>query len=416
MSRLLVTATIVLFSVMLTGTATEEVTAFTFPRGEQPDRYFVVFETTPGEGEIQAVQRAGGKVRHSYEIVPAVSAYLTERSLRALERNDLVVHVEPVLEVFPVSDDGDSDNVYQWGADHIGAAEAHENGYTGEGVDIAVLDTGVDPDHSWLEIESGVDCTEPGCPDGQEDRHGHGTHVAGTIAASEESPVTGVAPDANLHSVKVLRAFDTGGFTDDILAGLDWAADNDIQITNNSYGFDSEPLGPTIQQAYSETYDSGILHITSAGNTGEPGGDGDLVMIPARYDVIVAVAATEPDDSRRESSSTGPCLELAAPGSSIESTSPDGETRTSSGTSMAAPHVSGVAALVWAEHPDLSHQDIRTILVDTARDLGDHDQFGHGLVQAVDAIEYAANYTTGETPGFVSPECEGIGDFYASDD
>jgi subtilisin len=413
----------ILFAVILLAAATIQVTgndaalAGSIPRGEQPDRYFVVFENEPGDRELELIKRSGGKIRHSYDIVPAVSALLTERSLRALQRQQSVERIEPVLEVFPtVHLDAEAEG-YQWGANHIGAHLAHEMGYFGEGIAIAVLDTGIDTAHRYLDVESEVDCTEPGCPDGQEDGHGHGTHVAGSIAASQESPVTGVAPDATIHAVKVLRDHDGGGFTDDVLAGLQWAADNDIQITNNSYGFDSEPFGPTIQQAYAETYNAGILHITSAGNTGNESGDGDLVMIPARYDEVLAVAASEEDDTRRASSSTGPCLELAAPGAGIESTTPGGGTRSSSGTSMAAPHVSGAAALVWAEHQELENHDIRAILSETAMDIGDPDHFGQGLVQVIDAItfaedEYEPSSEAESSGSFVSDECDLPGDFY----
>jgi subtilisin len=380
-----------------------------FQRGEQPDRYFVVFDQAPGQDEQEIVKRAGGEVRHSYSIVPAVSAYLSHRSLLALERQQSIVRIEPVLEVFPAMHEDDESNGYQWGAAHIGAHEAHEAGYTGEGIDIAVLDTGVDTDHPYLEIESGVDCTKPDCPEGQEDGNGHGTHVAGTLAAALDSPVTGVAPGATLHAVKVLRDHDAGGFTDDILAGLQWAFDNDVHITNNSYGFDSEPEGPTIQRAFAATYEAGILHVTSAGNIGSSSGAGDSVLQPARYEEVIAVAATEEDDSRRSSSSTGPCLELAAPGSGIESATPGGETDTSSGTSMAAPHVSGVAALIWAENDDLEHHDIRSILNDSATDIGETEHVGHGLVHAPDALQYAADEhiptdDADEPARFVSPD------------
>jgi subtilisin len=391
-----------------------------FQRGAQPDRYFVVFDQTPGDEEHAIVERAGGKLRHSYSIVPAVSAYLPYRSVLALERQSQVIRIEPVLEVFPTMHEDEEFDDYQWGVVHIGAHEAHESGYTGEGIDIAVLDTGIDIDHPYLEIESGVNCMQPGCPEGQEDGHGHGTHVAGTLAATFDSPVTGVAPEATLHAVKVLRDHDTGGFTDDILAGLQWAADNEIRITNNSYGFDTKPEGPTIHEAFTATWEAGILHITSAGNTGQSNGDGDFVMLPARYEEVVAVAATEEDNSRRSSSSTGPCLELAAPGSAIESTTPGEETGTSSGTSMAAPHVSGVAALVWAENEELENHEVREILIESAMELGDADHFGYGLVQALDAVEFVTGdgienleSTTRKDViiNFVSPDCDPVGPY-----
>ena len=369
-------------------------------RGEQPDRYFVVFETTPGEAERRIVESSGGEVRHTYTVVPALSAYLPTRTLLALEGNPDIVRIEPVIDAVPDEQEQASAQGYQWGVTNVGAHRIHEEGYFGKGKTVAVLDTGIDENHPHLNVVRGVDCTEPGCPDGQQDGHGHGTHVAGTIAATIDSPVSGVAPGADLYAVKVLRDHDAGGFTDDMLAGIQWAAENAAHITNNSYGFDQEPAGSTLLEAFARTYEDGLLHVSSAGNSGNEAGLGNNVTCPARYDSVIAVAATDGDDERRSTSSTGPSLEITAPGEQIESTAPrhadnsDTSTRKSSGTSMAAPHVSGVAALAWAANPNLSNEAIRELLVETAHELGDADLYGHGLVRAWPAVTAALSAPT----------------------
>jgi subtilisin/minor extracellular protease Epr len=142
---------------------------------------------------------------------------------------------------------------------------------------------------------------------------------------------------------------------------------------------------PALEIACSQAYDSGILLVAAAGNDGNGGGTGDSVDYPGAYSSVIAVAATDSNNNRASSSSTGPAVELAAPGVDIYSTFLGNGYNTMSGTSMACPHVAGAAALVKYSHPSFTNIDIRNRLDKTAKDLGSKGRdnlYGFGLVSA----------------------------------
>ncbi|MBU2052676.1 MAG: S8 family serine peptidase, partial [Nanoarchaeota archaeon] len=123
------------------------------------------------------------------------------------------------------------------------------------------------------------------------DDHGHGTHVAGTVAALDNGiGVVGVAPEANLYALKVLSSGGSGSYSD-VIAALQWCVNNGIQVTNNSYGSSGDP-GTNVKEAFDNAYNiHGIIHVAAAGNSGNPPGRGDNIIYPARYDSVIAVAA-----------------------------------------------------------------------------------------------------------------------------
>jgi subtilisin/minor extracellular protease Epr len=188
---------------------------------------------------------------------------------------------------------------------------------------VAILDTGIDYEHSDLNDNyiGGYDFAnndlEP------MDDNGHGTHCAGIVAAEDnEGGVVGVAPEADLYAVKVLDSVGNGYMMDVI-----------------SMSFGSNLGSTSLETACDNAYSSGVLVVAAAGNDGNPSGEGDNVDYPARCDSVIAVAATDSNDNRAIWSSTGPDVELAAPGVSIYSTYLGGGYATMSGTSMACPHV-----------------------------------------------------------------------------
>ncbi|MHC4781374.1 MAG: S8 family peptidase, partial [Planctomycetota bacterium] len=280
-----------------------------------------------------------------------------------------------------------------WGVARIDSGSAHGAGNTGGGVKVAIMDTGIDYTHPDLDgnYAGGYDfVNDDGDP---MDDHGHGTHVAGITAAEANGEgVIGVAPTALIYGVKVLDSGGSGSFGD-IIAALDWAVQNGMQVANLSLGSTRDP-GSAVEAAFANANAAGLVIVAAAGNSGNAGGKGNKVEYPARYASVIAVAATDSNDVRASFSSTGDTVELAAPGLYVNSAALGGGYVVKSGTSMAAPHVAGTAALVIAAGAvDLNsngriNDEVRQKLVDTADDLGDagRDQwYGWGLVDAAEA-------------------------------
>jgi subtilisin len=359
-------------------------------------KVFIGFTKTPGASEQALVRAFGGEIEYTYEIVPAIAAELPEQALPGLLRNPTVTIIEPVIEVYLITDpiyQQELDNT--WGVKRIGAGSVHSDGRLGSGVKVAIIDSGIDNTHPELagNYIGGYDFADK--DNDPMDKDGHGTHVAGTVAAVRNgSGVVGAAPAAELYALKVFGDDGSGDYSA-VIAALDWAVKNGIQVTNNSYG--SGDPGSTVKAAFDNAAAAGILHVAAAGNSGLPSGRGDNVGYPARFDSVLAVAASDSSDYRARFSSTGPAVELIAPGVSIRSTIPGGDYASYNGTSMASPHVAGVAALVWAAAPNLSPAGVRAILTDTAQDLGLlATQQGNGLVRADRAV--AAATGGGEDP------------------
>jgi subtilisin family serine protease len=271
----------------------------------------------------------------------------------------------------------------------------YRSSYTGEGVNIAILDTGIDTDHPDLNVMGGVCVLNDFCTNGYMDDNGHGTHVAGILAALDnDKGILGVAPDANLYSVKAMDS--TGsGTTSTILSGVEWAIDNNIDILNMSITTekDDDALKKIIDQAYSE----GLLIVAAAGNNGTSYGEEDTILFPARYTNVIAVGAINNQNNRVSLSATGPALEIMAPGYNIYSTVPklsdsfdgirDGYSYMT-GTSMAAPYISGLLALYKEQYSHFSNTQIRELLTTNVKDLGivgRDRKYGFGLAQIKDS-------------------------------
>lgn len=305
----------------------------------------------------------------------ATTVRVPKRAVEALENNPNVRYVEADGRMRALS----------WGYDRIDADAANDNGYLGEGADVAVLDTGIDADHPCLpNVGSGeafVECSGTDCRYPWDDDNGHGTNVAGVIGASRSCDcTTGVAPGATLHAVKVLDGSGMGSFSD-IAAGIEHVADQGWDVANISLGGSSGSRA--LKDACRYAYDRGVLLVGAAGGSGPC--SGSCVGYPAAYSEVVAVSATDENDDLASFSSTGPEIELAAPGTNLPTTDSGGDCVTLSGTSFAAAHVSGVGALLTAE--GYTNTGARTRMRDTAEDLGlPSDQQGYGLVDAAAAV------------------------------
>ncbi len=358
----------------------------------------IAFDRTPGPAEQAFVRGAGGQIKHTFHLVPAIAASVPQGAIQGLLNNPRVAAVDPDGRVHAIDHDittSDAELEAVWGVEHIGPGAVHAGGNNGLGVRVAIIDSGIGYTHADLDANyaGGYDFVNDDAD--PMDDNGHGTHVAGTVAAEDDDAgVVGVAPDASLYGLKVLNASGSGSWSD-IIAALQWAVDNGVQVTNNSYGSGTNP-GGTVQAAFDNSAAAGILHVAAAGNTGNPKGKGNSVGWPARYDSVIAVAATDSSDNRARFSSTGDQVELAAPGVAVNSAKLGGGYIEFNGTSMASPHVAGTAALLIAAGITDSNGDgnindeIRIRLQETADDLGDPGRdslYGFGLVHADEAAD-----------------------------
>jgi subtilisin len=249
-----------------------------------------------------------------------------------------------------------------WGVKQIKAPSAW-SATTGHQINVGVIDTGADYNHPDLRhsLASGINLLNRSML--PYDDNGHGTHIAGTIAAANSMQgMIGVAPRAFIHPVK---AFDHNGsaYVSDIIMGIDWCVRNRIQVINMSFGMKSpsKPLLSAINNAYS----AGIAVVASSGNDGKR----RTIDYPARYSQTVSVGATARLRRVASFSNRGKFIDIYAPGEKIVSAWLQGKYFEMSGTSMATSHVSGAIALLLAHRPGLSPSEIKAILKRSAQPL-----------------------------------------------
>ena len=265
-------------------------------------------------------------------------------------------------------------DVVPWGVSRVKAPMCWE-ATKAKGIYVAVLDTGIWPHNDLRGNLLGGISFVPG--ESWVDGNGHGTHVAGTIAAATNGfGVVGVAPSAYLYAIKVLSNGGSG-YWSWLMSGLYWMKKYygcTFDVANMSLGGAS---APSALESYVNYAAQNTLLVAAAGN------NGDGVGYPAKYNKCMAVSAIKSDNTIPSWSSRGPEVDLCAPGVDILSTMPGNCYGTMSGTSMAAPHVSGAAALCRGTHRGLDMDHIRNILISTADDLGNpgkDDFYGYGRV------------------------------------
>lgn len=355
-------------------------------------RMLVVFDEELNEQEMkETVLEAGGEMTEAYTEVDMASVDLTSAEAADL-REDPSVHLVEEDIVLKLNN-----QLEDWGIESTRVPSAWDSGFTGKGIKVAVIDSGISP-HSDLDIAGGISTV--GYTSSYNDDQGHGTHVAGIIGARNNSfGVRGVAYEAEIYAIK---AFDRNGeaYLSDLIEGIDWSIANGMDIINLSSG--TQTSTRSFLNVVNKAYDSGLLIVAAAGNDGAPNGLGDTVDFPARYASVIGVGAVNSFFERASFSSTGPEVEVAAPGVEILSTYLDNQYAYMSGTSMATPYVTGQLALLKQAYPELTNEQLRLVLIEHTKDLGATGRdpyFGYGFIQAasfLDPVDFQkANPLTG---------------------
>lgn len=330
---------------------------------QQEEKYIVTFKDKKVDEEV--IEEVNGEVTDSFTNVPIVAAELTNSEVNELKQDsNLIIEEDTLVE-------GQSQRI-EWGIKQVKADQTWQSGYTGKNIKVAILDTGVGPNDD-VPITAGASFVS--YTTSWNDDNGHGTHVAGVVGAkNNDLGVVGVAPNTQIFAGKVLDK-NSKGYTSQVIAGIDWAISNKVDIINLSL-----KSGDTtaLREAVKRAYNSGILLVAASGN-----GSVGTVDFPARYPEVIAVGSTDTSNNLSYFSNYGQDIEVVAPGQSIVSSYTLNRLANLSGTSMASPHVAGVLALLKEANPSLSPVQIRELLQKQTVDLGDPGKdvkYGYGLV------------------------------------
>ncbi|MGI9140331.1 MAG: S8 family serine peptidase [Gemmatimonadaceae bacterium] len=285
----------------------------------------ITYTSMPTDAQVARVTSLGGTVVYRYANFPIVAANLPLGSETLIAADPAVVAVELDGAQYELYG---SKQVMDYGVRLIEAPGAWAQGFAGQNVKIGIFDTGIDLEHPDLVVHGGVDVSGTGSLD---DCHGHGTHVAGIAAAKNNGNHTvGVAPKAQLYAMRFFNCAGVSAGTAAMIAGLDWAVSNGMDVVNMSFGgviggVVASPL-PTgfpntaASTAFQRTHDAGVVLIAASGNSSTP-----YVSYPAAFPGVVAVGATDDTDMIASFSQTGTDQELTAPGVSNLASYPVGK-------------------------------------------------------------------------------------------
>ena len=372
------------------------------PRGEQrfvPNEIVLGFSSRATQQQIDQVARRYGVTRLGSQSFPLIDLTLyrwringrrsVADTIGAIENERLVVSAQPnylftLQETAAVkASPNSSGDAAQYVLRKLQIEQAHRVA-TGKNISIAVIDSEIDAKHPDL---AGAIAKAFDALGGDETPQSHGTAMAGAIAA--HGKLSGIALGPQLLAA---RAFDntTGGAKATSFAiykSLQWAADNGARVINMSF---AGPADPNLHRMLTAAYDKGIVLVAAAGNAGPK----SAPLYPAADPDVIAVTATDSNDGLFSMANRGSYIAVAAPGVEILALAPGGSYQVTTGTSVAAAHVSGIAAMLLEEKPSLKPAEIRSIIMSTARPLGSAGQesdFGAGLVDAYQAVTTLMN-------------------------
>ena len=345
-----------------------------------PGRYIVVFKAhvaNPAATAANLMRGTGGQLHHTYtRAIKGFAASLPDAALQGIRNNPNVDYIEQDQTV-SLNETPTQANA-TWGLDRIDQRTptldgSYQYNYTGTGVHAFIIDTGIRATHTDFtgRVQSGYSVINDGR--GTNDCHGHGTHVAGTVGG-----VTwGVAKEVSLIPVRVLNCSGSGTWSG-VIAGVDWVANSTLRpaVANMSLGGSKSD---SVNTAVAGAVTAGVTMVVAAGNSSADACN----YSPASAPSAITVGATTKSDVRASYSNYGSCLDIFAPGSGITSAwkTKDNATKTLSGTSMASPHVAGVAALALAADSSKAPTAVDSLLKSTATCLAG-SSFGEGSTTA----------------------------------
>ena len=336
----------------------------------------------------QTLQKANVTALKHLQMVNASVAELTPRQRKLLAQDPNVEYIEEdskryLMDVITPMAQSTPYGISMVQADQVSDSSAGNT-------KVCVIDTGYTSGHEDLQSSGVTGYAFSGHGNWYSDGNGHGTHVAGTmVALNNNSGVVGVigSGQAGVHIVKIFN--DSGNWTtaSNLITAIQSCKDAGAKVVNMSLGGGSS--NQTESNAMANFYNGGMLLVAAAGNGGNTS-----YSYPASYDSVVSVAAVNSSGTLASFSQRNAQVEIAGPGVSVNSTWNNGGYNSISGTSMASPHVAGVAALVWSNHPQCTAAQIRSALNATAEDRGSAGRdtsYGWGIVKAKNAHDYLTN-------------------------
>ncbi|MFB3895422.1 MAG: S8 family peptidase [bacterium] len=360
---------------------------FSIGYAQPQGKYIIVFDQPTADTlKSDVIQKFGGTFVKPLKLINGAAVILPdETAKKALSRQAGIKRIDDDIEFHITGKkppQPPAAQVTPWGIGTVNAPAAWSIS-KGAGVKVAILDTGISLTHPDLaaNVKGGINTIR--ATKSANDDNGHGSHCAGIVAAVNNTVgVVGVAPAASLYAVKVLNSAGIGSLSD-IIEGLQWCIDNQIQVASMSFGSDASNTSE--HEAIIKAYNAGITLVAAAGNDGAA----NSVDYPGAYPEVIAVSALNSNLSLASYSSYGPEVDIAAPGTQIYSTYKGTAYATLSGTSMATPHVTGVVALRLAQNSSQSPAEIKTAIQTTAIDLGlSADKQGAGLINADAVVDY----------------------------